>query len=110
MNLKAAEGSRWRLPLEIRVAKREFQIKFDKAIVDYAEKPLDELKALLEKGIELPALTKMAIKMIVRAVEKGDSAALELVLYTSMRKRPMPKKSGKKDAKGAPSPSLPDPE
>jgi hypothetical protein len=108
-----AIGSRFRTHKDIKHAKRDFQIEFDRAMIAYAHRPMDELKAMLEDGISLPPLTKLAIRILVKAVETGSPGYVEMVLYPNVRKFNKsssrgPKKKG--DETPAEALNLPDPE
>ena len=106
-NLDKGGGNKYRLPVDIRQGKREVQIKFDRAILEHIDRPLEELQAL----IDLPqtrVLVKMALRVLVKAAQTGNTKFLELALYSSVRK--IHKKSGKSTPAGTTPPDLPDPE
>jgi len=103
-------GLKFRSPRDVRNAKREFQIKFDRALNAHLDEPVDVLKSLLEDGIDLPAITKVAIRVIVKAVETGNPGYIDMLLEPNIRK--LAKGGKRKDgpAPPPPPPVLPDPE
>jgi hypothetical protein len=94
-------GTKFRIPVEIRHLKREFQLDFDKAINEHAKKPLAILKGLLDSDQALTVIERMALVTLVKAAETGNTRYMDMVLYSTVRKFNKSHTRKKGDKKGA---------